>query len=245
MDTMDHNNLERQWDPSQYLKYASLRLRPALDLLNRIALKDPQRIYDLGCGAGNVTRIIAERWPNAQVVGFDHSPDMLAKASQEKSSITWQEGDVGLWRVSEPVSNATLHWLPDHQTLFPHLLEQLSPDGILAVQMPMSGSITSHSLMREVIASGTDQGGAFGDEKLRQEMSRPTVCQPQEYYEILAPRLKELEIWTTEYFQILEGKEAVFEWVKATGLRPVLNGLDQTEQKLFLAEYRQRLLQVD
>ena len=109
------------WDPAQYLKFAGPRLRPALDLLQRIDVEAPGVVYDLGAGAGNVTRLIAARWPEAHVVGVDLSAEMLAKAAAENPDIEWQQADLASWRPSRPAdviySNAALHWLDNHDRL--------------------------------------------------------------------------------------------------------------------------------
>ena len=110
------------WDPAQYLKFAGPRLRPALDLLQRIDREAPRSVFDIGAGAGNVTRLIAARWPAARVVGVDSSAEMLAKAAAENPGIEWQEADLANWRPDRPAeiiySNAALHWLDSHDRLF-------------------------------------------------------------------------------------------------------------------------------
>src|SRR5947207_12749880 len=119
------------WDPAQYLKFAGPRLRPALDLLQRIDKEAPSRVYDLGAGAGNVTRLIAARWPEARVVGIDSSAEMLAKAAAENPDIKWQQADLAAWRPDRPAdliySNAALHWLDDHDRLLPGILAGPAP----------------------------------------------------------------------------------------------------------------------
>ena len=128
------------WDPAQYLKFSNHRLRPALDLRAQIPLAAPERIVDLGCGAGNVTRFLAERWPQAQISGVDNSAEMLAKARSSMPQAEWVESSIASWEPKAPVdliySNAALHWLPDHPALFARLLGFLKPGGRLAVQMP-------------------------------------------------------------------------------------------------------------
>jgi trans-aconitate 2-methyltransferase len=234
-----------RWDPDLYLRFSDHRLRPALELLDRAPLAAPQTIYDLGCGAGELTRIIASRWPTAAVHGLDSSAEMLQKASAEPGPVRWIEADVSQWRPDEPpdliYSNAALHWVDGHTQLFPQLVSFLRPGGCLAVQMPLSWGAPSHVLMRETLANGGPNGAALGTTQLRQAVARKWVDEADEYYDLLAGRAATLDIWETEYLQVLSGDDPVLEWVKGSGLRPILNGLDDAERDLFLAEYRQRL----
>jgi trans-aconitate 2-methyltransferase len=234
-----------RWNPSQYLKFADHRLRPALELLNRVPLASPEVIYDLGCGPGEVTRLIAEKWPSATIYGLDNSREMLQKAASEPSRVQWLEGDITTWTPAEPpdliYSNATLNWVAGHDELFPRLAGFLKAGGALAVQMPLSWDAPSHRLMRETLANGGPNGRALGTEELRQAMARRWVEDMAFYYDLLVNQTTSLDIWETEYLQILEGDDPVLEWVKGTGLRPVLNGLDDAERELFLADYAQRL----
>lgn len=234
-----------RWDTGQYLKFADERMRPALELLGRIPCEAPGVVYDLGCGSGDVTRLLAERWPEARVYGIDHSKEMLEKAAAEPGRVAWVERDISGWSPGEPAgviySNAALHWVEEHEALFPRLAGFLEPGGCLAVQMPLSWEAPSHRLMRETLANGGPGGRALGDESLRQAMGRAWVLPTQAYYELLAGRARQVDIWESEYLHILEGEEAVLEWVKGTGLRPILNGLGGAERELFLAEYTRRL----
>jgi trans-aconitate 2-methyltransferase len=233
------------WDPSQYLKFADHRLRPALELLNRINLAAPATIYDLGCGAGNITRMIAERWPTATVYGVDNSPEMLEQAATESASIQWHRADIECWQPEAPsdliFSNATLHWLTGHRELFPRLASFLKPGGVLAVQMPLSWDTPSHRLMRATLAGGGGDGRSFGTAELRQAMAYNWVEPAEVYYDLLAGVTSSLDIWATEYLQVLEGSDPVLEWVKGTGLRPILNALDAREREHFLTIYAQQL----
>ena len=234
-----------RWDANQYLRFVDHQLRPALELLERIPLESPTLIYDLGCGTGNVTRIISERWPAAIVYGLDNSKEMLAKAATESAKVRWVEGDVKDWRPSDPpdliYSNATLHWVDGHRELFPRLAGFLKPGGSLAVQMPLSWDLPSHRLMRETLANAGPDRTALGTETLRKAVDRDWVEKAEVYYDLFAGRAKSIDIWETEYLQILEGQDAVLEWVKGTGLRPILNGLDDKERGIFLGEYTRRL----
>ena len=233
------------WDPDQYARFHDHRLRPALELLDRVPLTSPSLVYDLGCGTGTITRVIAERFPGARVIGVDSSPEMLAKARSEPGRIEWVGADITEWEPEQApdliYSNAVLHWLRDHPALFPRLLGYLAPGGCFAVQMPLSHLQPSHVLMCETLANGGVSGSRLGDETLAAAAAREWVLDSGAYYDLLAPWASELDIWETEYLHRLEGEDGVLEWVRATGLRPVLNGLTGADLERFLKVYRERL----
>lgn len=229
------------WNPDQYLKFAQPRLRPALDLLARIGLARPQRIYDLGCGAGNVTRVLLERWPDADITGVDDSAEMLAKAAEASSPIRWVRQSLADWKPEAPAdliySNAALHWLPNHERLLPALVDALKPGGVLAVQMPRNFLAASHRSIYETVRSGPWR------DKLEPLIARRTVAEPQVYYSLLESRARVLDIWETEYLHVLEGENAVKEWTKGTALKPFLHALEEPERGEFEAEYARRVAQ--
>jgi trans-aconitate 2-methyltransferase len=227
------------WDPAQYLKFAGPRLRPALDLLQRIDKEGPATVYDLGAGAGNVTRLIAARWPDARVVGVDSSTEMLARAAVENPAIEWQEADLARWRPQRPAdviySNAALHWLGDHARLLPGLVAALAPKGVLAVQMPRNFAAPSHTAITAAALAGPWR-------RALEPLLRPApVAAPEFYYDLLAPRVAALDIWETEYLQVLDGANPVKEWTKGTWLAPLLAVLDEPERSRFEADYAARV----
>jgi trans-aconitate 2-methyltransferase len=223
------------WDPAQYLKFSDHRLRPAVDLLNRLDLVSPGDVYDLGAGAGNVTRLLKARWPHARVTGVDGSREMLAKAAADAPHIEWQHADLATWRARRPAdliySNATLHWLDHHERLFPALLSALAPGGVLAVQLPRNFSAPSHTSISEAARRGPWRA------KLEPLLRPAPVAEPAVYYGLLAPRVAALDMWETEYLQILDGEHPVKEWTKGTWLRPLLDALDEPERSAFEACY--------
>lgn len=234
-----------RWDPDQYRRFSDHRLRPALELLDHVPMSSPRVIYDLGCGTGEITRIIAERWPSATVYGLDSSAQMLQQAGSQPGTVRWVEGDIRTWTPDEPpdliYSNAALQWVGEHETLFPRLFGMLRDGGCLAVQMPLSWDAPSHRLMRETLEDGGPGGSALGSPELARAVGRKWVADAEEYYDLLAARATNVDVWETEYLQVLKGDDPVLEWVKGTGLRPILNGLDDAERETFLAEYRRRL----
>ncbi len=219
------------WDPSQYLKFGNERLRPALDLLARVPLETPHTVVDLGCGAGNVTKFIAQRWPQAQVTGVDNSGEMLVKARNTFSGMQcqaqWIESGISTWQPDAPVdviySNAALHWLPGHAELFPALMAKLNPGGVLAVQVPRNWGAPSHTCIDtalDALGLAPAQRAAINAAKLN-----TPVAEPAQYYDWLMPHAGEIDMWETLYTHVLTGENAVAEWVKGTALIPVMNGL--------------------
>jgi len=228
------------WDPKQYLKFSDHRLRPALDLMAQIPLAGPGIVYDLGCGPGTITRLLAERWPGAAVTGIDSSADMLAKARREAPKVAFQQADIAHWSPPAPAdlifSNAALHWLDDHASLLPRLAAQLAPGGVLAVQLPCNRDSPSHLLMDEAAANGP-----WRPQLAHVRAVYRSVETTDAYYRILAPVMRQVDIWETTYLHVLEGDNPVVEWTKGTALRPYLDALEEPERAAFLAAYAARI----
>lgn len=230
------------WDPQQYARFADQRLRPALDLIARIPLDRPRTVADLGCGTGNVTRILRSRWPDAGITGIDGSPQMLAEAMKLKADLVWEQNDVATW--NPPVkfdlifSNAALHWLDDHPALFARLCGNVAAGGVLAVQMPRNFAAPSHAIMHELAASPPWR------DALAPLLRPQPVLAPERYWELLAPGARSLDIWEAEYLQILEGENPVAEWTKGSWLAPLLAALAPGARAEFESEYRRRVAQV-
>ncbi len=233
-----------RWDPAQYGKFAEQRMRPAADLLARISLDAPKAIYDLGCGDGRATRLLADRWPGASLTGVDSSPEMLEAARRslpdvDWPDVNWLEADLAAWTAEAPAdlifASAALHWLDDHPALFPRLAAMVAAGGVLAVQMPRNFDAPSHACMRDVAAAGPWKAKLAGKERLS------PVAEPADYYAMLAPHAARVDIWESDYLHVLEGDDPVVEWTMGTGLRHYLGPLDAAEREAFLADYRARI----
>ncbi|MFF8192116.1 trans-aconitate 2-methyltransferase [Streptomyces bobili] len=233
------------WDPAQYLRHAGHRARPFTDLLARVPglPGEPPRIADLGCGPGNVTTVLTDRWPTARVTGYDNSDRMLAEAEAHAGPrLDFAHADLTTWTPTETydliVSNAVLHWVPGHLDAFPAWLAGLAPGGTFAFQVPHNIDAPQHALMRELGNTPRWKGrlGAV----LRPEDS---VHAPEVYLDHLARLGCETDVWTTTYHHVLAGEDPVLDWAKGTGLRPVLTALadDPQARDTFVTEYRDLL----
>ncbi len=231
------------WDPAQYLRHAGHRTRPFTDLLARVPdlPRDPARIADLGCGAGNVTALLAARWPTARITGYDHSPEMLdrARAGHAGDRLDFAHADVRTWTPREPydliVSNATLQWVPGHAERFGEWIAGLTPGGTFALQVPGNFDAPSHTLLRELAASSRWRARLSG--ALRHEEA---VLRPETYLERLTALGCATDAWETTYIHLLRGEDPVLDWVRGTALRPVLTALDGDPEarEHFVADYR-------
>jgi trans-aconitate 2-methyltransferase len=229
------------WDAYLYLKFADHRLRPALDLMGRLdpanAGRPGHAVYDLGCGAGNITRILAERFPAAPVIGIDSSDEMLAKARSQTvgERVSFTKGDLAHFKPSLPpgilYSNAAYQWVENHIDYFPGLLELLPSGGQLAIQMPRNHEAPSHALMHQAAKMGPWR------DKLAKVGGIRTVWEPGRYYDVLKPLCSNLEIWESIYQQPLTGKNPVAQYTAGSGLRPYLEVLDESERTAFYATY--------
>jgi trans-aconitate 2-methyltransferase len=227
------------WSAEQYLKFEDERTRPARDLLNGVPLATPRTVVDVGCGPGNSTELLVDRYPEAAVSGFDSSAEMLVAARKRLPNVTFTQADVATWSPTPPpdliYANAVFQWVPDHVAVLVRLTGALAPGGVFAVQMPDNQQEPSHAAMRAVAAE-KEFAEAF-----RTPIAREVLPPVGAYYDALKPVAARVEIWRTTYHHALADAEAITEWVKGTGLRPFLDRLDAGQQKEYLARYTARL----
>jgi trans-aconitate 2-methyltransferase len=228
------------WSPAQYLKFEEERTRPVRDLVQRIPLARLSSAADVGCGPGNSTEVLRERYGQARIVGIDSSPDMIEAARKRLPDIAFEVADIREWRPKEAfeaiLANAVLQWIPDHETLIPSLIASLRAGGALAVQMPDNLDEPSHRLMREVAAEGPSTAKLTDAANARAERHGADW-----YFRLLRRHAAHVDVWRTTYFHPLDGARAVVEWLKGTGLRPFLDPLEKSEREAFLARYEGRI----
>ncbi|ROM40053.1 trans-aconitate 2-methyltransferase [Pseudomonas poae] len=228
------------WSAKQYTMFEQQRTRPVRDLVAAIPNTEVRNAIDLGCGPGNSTEVLAERFPHAHVTGMDSSDDMLADARNRLPALNFERSDIGDWKPAQTfdviLANASLQWLPDHATLYPHLIHQLAPGGTLAVQTPDNLDEPAHRLAREVAVDGP-WASRIGTVKHNE---RHTASY---YYELLSKYCSTVDVWRTTYQHPLADHAAVVEWFKASALRPFLAPLTEGERADFLQQYKTRITQ--
>lgn len=225
------------WSPAQYLKFEDERTRPARDLLAQVPLEAPRLAIDMGCGPGNSTELIAERFSGARIEGMDSDENMLAAARKRLPDLSFSHGDLETWRPAEQAgllfANAVFQWVPNQLDILRRLMaEGLADGGVLAVQMPDNLSEPTHRLMEE-----TALGGPWAERFADGKVKRPPLPRPQDYINALQPLSARIDVWHTIYYHRLENAEAIVEWVKGTGLRPWLDALDETDRPAYLEAY--------
>ncbi len=227
------------WDPAQYLHFSDHRLRPALDLLARIGHPAPRLVHDVGCGPGNVTRVIADRWPEARIIGSDISEPMLDVARNSYPELEWQTIDVRSWDPPEApdviYSNAVLHWIPHHDETIRTLFRSLAPQGVLAIQMPLS----SYEPSRKLMAQTLDDLGLLPD--LRRKLDEPDVAPVDHYVDLGLELTPQTDVWTTTYRHCLSGPDPVFEWFNGSALRSVRQALPDADRERYDRAYKTAL----
>ncbi len=233
------------WDAKAYQQFSRLRQRPVNELLDRIELQNPQRIYDLGCGTGIATQLLAKRWPRARLQGIDSSAQMLDEARSLPIKALWKKSDLLDWQPEQPAdllfAAAVLHLLDDHETLLPRLLGYLNPGGCLAAHMPDWRDALWYRLMLQTLEDAGPGGAPLGTPELRRRMAARPLLTLEDYYRLLAPMTASLDIWKTEQLQVVDGKSPVYDWIKVSALRPVMQALDSAQQARFIYHYLMRV----
>ena len=226
------------WSAAQYLRFEDERARPARDLLAQVPLDAARTVVDLGCGPGNSTALLVERFGLAAVSGLDGDADMLAAARQRLPQTPFVQADLAGWTPPPQTdllyANAVFQWLPNHLDLLARLLSALPSGGVLAVQMPDNLDEPSHLMMEETAKAGPWAEACNG-------LRRSPLPAPADYYDRLSPLSRRLDIWHTIYQHPMADGAAIVEWVKGTGLRPYLQAAGESHREAFLKDYPARI----
>ncbi|WOC33295.1 MULTISPECIES: methyltransferase domain-containing protein [Caproicibacterium] len=218
-----------KWNSTQYLKFQAERTQPSIDLVKRLSVENPKRIVDIGCGPGNSTAVLQQKYPQAEIIGVDSSPEMLATAAKAHPELSFQLCDVGAdlsalgGGFDIVFSNACIQWVPDHSKLLKNLLGLLRSGGVLAVQIPVNQGEPIHQIIMHLVGSA----------KWKPKFRHPRIfytLSAEAYFDILASCAADFTMWQTTYFHRMQSHEAILEWYRGTGLRPYLCELPEAEQ---------------
>jgi trans-aconitate 2-methyltransferase len=218
------------WNPEEYLKFENERTQPAIDLVSRIKTEKANSIIDIGCGPGNSTQILQQKWPSSEIVGIDNSEEMIRKAREDYPHQKWLIADAASFKsdLSYDIvfSNATLQWIPNHEILIPNLFKLVHNKGALAVQIPANNESPLHKALISVSLSDNWYRYTKGCDKLLNYQSSDY------YYNLLTPLASEIELWETSYYHILPSHLGLIEWYRSTGMRPFLDRLPDEDSKI-------------
>jgi trans-aconitate 2-methyltransferase len=218
------------WNPKEYLKFEKERSRPAADLVRHINHRNPESILDVGCGPGNSTGLLYDRWPNAGITGIDNSPAMLEKAKTTNNSINWVLEDISgdlahLGKYDIIFSNAVFQWIPQNDVLIAKLFNMLNQNGVLAAQIPHVKEMPIHNIVTEIVSRPE------WSEHFSNMPASYYLYSPDFYYDVLCGISSDIDMWETRYFHIMNGYDDIVQWYTSTGLRPYLECLADNEKK--------------
>lgn len=231
-----------EWNSEQYLKFKNQRTQPAIDLAQRIAINNPQKILDVGCGPGNSTKVLKSVFPKAHILGIDSSENMIKKAKETYSDIEFRVMDIteenqNIENIDIIFSNACLQWIPNHREFIPMIFNKLSKGGVLAVQIPMNFQEKLFTLMSETVNEDK-----WDFSSMPPEPNETLKC--EEYFDILSSLTDNFDIWETVYYHNMPSLETMVEWIKGTRLRPYLNALNSIDANNLINEITEKASRV-
>lgn len=234
---------KNDWNPELYLKFDKERTQPSIDLVSRISCEKPLKIVDVGCGPGNSTQILYQRWSDADIVGVDNSPAMIKKASTDYPNQRWLLFDAGKDTIDEKFdlifSNATIQWIPNHDELIKRFSDLLNDRGVLAVQLPLFFDMPLGKAISEIALHPKWEAATKGVKELF------TIHDASYYYDQLSKYFSKIDIWTTDYYHIMNEHDAILEMIKPTGLKPYLERLEKESDKQDFERYVFRKIEED
>jgi trans-aconitate 2-methyltransferase len=222
--------VKNDWNPELYLKFDKERTQPSIDIVSKINIETPQKIIDIGCGPGNSTQILKARWPESSILGIDNSESMIARAKSDFPDQKWQlfdaETDTFQDTYDIVYSNATIQWIHNHDLLLKNLSHVVNSGGALAIQIPLFFNMP---LGKSISKIAQDKRWVH---KTRTVDALFTILNFAEYYNILSPLFKKIEMWETQYIHIMNSHSSILEMIRGSGLRPYIDRLESNEEKM-------------
>lgn len=229
-----------KWNPELYLKYKNERTQPYIDLVRRIPLEFPKRIIDIGCGPGNSTAVLAERYKNCYILGLDNSENMIETAKKQYPNLDFMLFDAGtdeytIGKFDIVFSNACIQWISNHPKLLKNMMSLLNAGGVLAVQIPINLNEPIHQIINELSASPRWRD-LIGNARIF------NILPTEEYFSIIGSLSEDFEMWETIYYHRMKSHAEIMEWYMGTGLRPYLQKLNEDDRREFLKQVYQEVV---
>lgn len=220
---------KHDWNPEQYLKFDRERRQPSVDLVTKINHTKTRRIADIGCGTGNSTQVLYQKWPKSEIIGIDNSPAMIEKAMKDYPNQKWLIADAGKeelpGRFDVIFSNATIQWIPDHAKLIERFCRHLNIGGILAVQIPLFYQMPLSDAILKVAGQFEWQFSPKNEE------SHFTIHDSSFYYDCLASHFSAIDFWITDYVHVMPSQLSILEMIRTTGMKPYLERIENEPRK--------------
>lgn len=218
------------WNPYLHKRFEKQRTQPVKDLIHSIELEQVNSVLDIGCGPGNSTEELARRWNNAKIIGIDSSLNMIEQAKVRLPSIRFELIDANedlsnLGKFDLVFSNAAIQWMPNHRELITKFYELLNNNGVLAIQLP---EVSSMAIQRAVEETAMNVKWSHRFNK----SSEFNYDKMDYYYSICAELSKEINLWETDYYHIMDNHQNIIDWYKSTGMKPYLEKLECEEDRL-------------
>jgi trans-aconitate 2-methyltransferase len=221
--------IKKDWNPDLYLKFDKERTQPTVDLVSRIDFDNPGKIIDIGCGPGNSTQILVQRWPDSVITGVDNSPAMIEKARNDYPELDWRILDAGKDAIEEKYdlifSNATIQWIPNHADLLKRFYKLLSDKGQIAIQLPLFFDMPIGKAIERIAEDNR------WSSKARVVRELFTIYNYSFYYDNLSELYHSIDIWVSDYVHILDSPLSILEMIRGAGLRPYLDRLETDNDK--------------
>jgi trans-aconitate 2-methyltransferase len=230
------------WNPEIYNKFKDIRYQPFYDLAALVKPANGMKAIDLGCGTGEQTAILADKFPAAHFLGVDSSAEMLEKSKSLETerlhfrkATTEETLNAGeKWDLI--FSNAAMQWSNDHGTLFPKLINLLNRDGQFAVQMPVQPENKLNKILIELV----------NEEPFKTYLKGYTRDSPvlsiDEYAQLLFDGgLENIQIMQKVYPIITNDHDTLYNFISGSALIPYIERLEGEQKELFIKTYKERI----
>ncbi|MTH16561.1 methyltransferase domain-containing protein [Flavobacterium sp. LC2016-01] len=230
------------WNPEIYNKFKDIRFKPFVDLMELIEPAASGNAIDLGCGTGEQSIFLAEKFKELNFLGVDSSAEMLLKSKAfETENLHFQQATIeGIANSDKKwdlvFSNAALQWSDHHEVLFPKLIDSLNSGGQFAVQMPVQKENTLNKLLYEVADEEPFKSYLKGWKR-----DSPVLSMDQYAQIMFDGNLENIQVMTKVYPIIAQDHDALYDFISGSALIPYMEFLEEDQQKFFTKTFKEKV----